>query len=253
MRSEHAILPGDKFGSWEVIGPASKANYYTCRCRCGTVRDVYKWNLSRGLTLSCGCISRNDAAKKASQKASENYAEKAKSKIGSTINGFKVLDVWKREMKGYSVYMCKAICPICKKETETYLNNLPKIKQCNACHKNNAVFLEDMRNEFLVSGSSLAAVKTVTNGRVWSNSTTGVNGVSYGRRGGYRAYITFKGKQYSLGTYKDIENAKAARKAAEDVIFREFLEENQGWESEIKEIVSEYKTKDLKERQRKSK
>ena len=249
MSSKHNLQAGDRFGSWEVISPASKPNYYTCKCTCGTVRDVYKWNLTRGLTLSCGCLFKEDSIKKAAKKVSENSAKKAKSKIGSIINGFKVLDVWQREMKGYKVYMCKAICPICGQETEAYLTNLPKMKQCSSCHKKNANFLQDMRKEFLVSGSSLAAAKSVQEGKIWSNSTTGINGVSYGRHGGYRAYITFKGKQYSLGAYKDIENAKAARKAAEDVIFGEFLKENQGWESKIKEIVSEYKAKDIKERQ----
>lgn len=65
---------------------------------------------------------------------------------------------------------------------------------------------------------------------------------------------------WACGTVKDVyrwnyylvaaySKRNQPRKAAEDAIFGKFLEENQGWKSKIKEIVSEYKAKDIKERQ----
>ena len=56
------------------------------------------------------------------------------------------------------------------------------------------------------------------------NSETKITGVSYMpkcRR--YRAYINFRRKQYYLGLYTDIEDAKNARKDAEEQIYGDFL------------------------------
>ncbi|WP_218146419.1 hypothetical protein [Megasphaera elsdenii] len=52
------------------------------------------------------------------------------------------------------------------------------------------------------------------------NSSTGITGVSVHRRSGrYRAYITVDRKQIGLGYYDDINDAIAARKAAEQKYF----------------------------------
>lgn len=55
----HQIQIGDKFGMLEVIaGPTYRANhakYWTCRCDCGTVKEVYQHRILTGTTKSCGC------------------------------------------------------------------------------------------------------------------------------------------------------------------------------------------------------
>src|SRR5882762_5920001 len=55
-------LTGRIFGCWTVVGRAPNVNKlakWTCRCMCGTVRDVYGGNLrkgrARGGSISCGC------------------------------------------------------------------------------------------------------------------------------------------------------------------------------------------------------
>ncbi|MBR1453449.1 MAG: hypothetical protein IJ593_02225 [Lachnospiraceae bacterium] len=49
-------LTGQRFGEWLVISRAP--NYkYTCKCSCGTVRDVFESNLLNGTSKSCGCKS----------------------------------------------------------------------------------------------------------------------------------------------------------------------------------------------------
>lgn len=48
-------LIGKQFGEWTVIEKAREARMYTCKCSCGTVKDVIKTNLLRGFTTSCGC------------------------------------------------------------------------------------------------------------------------------------------------------------------------------------------------------
>lgn len=43
------ISPGDRFGHWTVLAPSKERPYYfTCRCDCGTVKDVYRSSLLQG-------------------------------------------------------------------------------------------------------------------------------------------------------------------------------------------------------------
>ena len=50
-------LIGQHFGLWTVIGKSSKSNYWICKCQCGTIKDVFRGNLTQGKSKSCGCIS----------------------------------------------------------------------------------------------------------------------------------------------------------------------------------------------------
>jgi hypothetical protein len=40
---------------WTVLRPGDRQRYVTCRCDCGTVRDVFSGNLAAGSSTSCGC------------------------------------------------------------------------------------------------------------------------------------------------------------------------------------------------------
>lgn len=48
-------LTGRTFGKWIVLRKAEKTNYWHCKCECGTERDVFRGNLTQGLSKSCGC------------------------------------------------------------------------------------------------------------------------------------------------------------------------------------------------------
>ncbi|MDL2325331.1 hypothetical protein LJC61_09375 [Ruminococcaceae bacterium OttesenSCG-928-A16] len=62
------------------------------------------------------------------------------------------------------------------------------------------------------------------------NNTSGYTGVYRDpRSGNWQARITFQGKVYSLGAYKNIEDAAATRKIAEDEIWGNFLEWYDKW------------------------
>lgn len=52
-----------------------------------------------------------------------------------------------------------------------------------------------------------------------SNNSTGIPGVSVFRNGQYRAYISVGRKQIHLGFFDKLDDAKAARKAAEQRYF----------------------------------
>lgn len=79
------------------------------------------------------------------------------------------------------------------------------------------------------------------NGTVNKNSTTGVNGVTRSSSGGYRAYINFQRKQITLGSFTNLEDAVAARKAAEEELYGKVLEDNAGWEQRLSDAMAKFK------------
>lgn len=53
---DNSDMIGKKYGKWVVIGISEKPRYLTCKCECGTIRDVAKSSLTNGLSSCCGCI-----------------------------------------------------------------------------------------------------------------------------------------------------------------------------------------------------
>jgi len=59
MRKEQ-INPGQQFSKWTVTGGpsikgANHSKFWTCRCACGTEKEVRQDNLLSGKSGSCGC------------------------------------------------------------------------------------------------------------------------------------------------------------------------------------------------------
>ena len=51
-------ITGQTFGYLKVIGKSKKSNYWTCQCeKCGTIKDVFRGNLTQGASRSCGCVN----------------------------------------------------------------------------------------------------------------------------------------------------------------------------------------------------
>lgn len=53
-------LTGHRFGKWLVLKRADskKATKWSCLCDCGAAKDIDSTSLRRGLSTSCGCISK---------------------------------------------------------------------------------------------------------------------------------------------------------------------------------------------------
>ena len=78
------------------------------------------------------------------------------------------------------------------------------------------------KNRKLIDGTAVTQISKMT---LRSDNKTGVRGVIWVKsRQCYRASIGFKGKQYHLGNFHDLEKAKLARQEAEERIFGGFLE-----------------------------
>jgi hypothetical protein len=52
----NTIKPADVFTRWTVIRKSKTKHYWTCKCECGAVRDVYAYSLLKGASTSCGCL-----------------------------------------------------------------------------------------------------------------------------------------------------------------------------------------------------
>ena len=242
------ISPGDKFGRWTVLAPSKERPcYFTCRCECGTVKDVYRSNLLKGTSAGCpDCYHHSEAKKASYRKKSETILSKARQKyISQTVNGWCILDVLSPDGNRHGL-RCKAICPICGKPTVTDLAKITAknpIKKCAVCNHDLGKKSGTVHEVVYQDGSSLASVKKRLDGTTNRNSTTKVNGVSRRPDGRYRAYINFKRKQVNLGRYDTLEDAAAARKAAEAVIYGEYLDVHKGWEDRLKEELEKLKNK----------
>lgn len=59
-------LEGKRFGRWlvvEYVGRGTGGSHYRCVCDCGTERIVFRGNLLRGKTVSCGCAKAKNISK----------------------------------------------------------------------------------------------------------------------------------------------------------------------------------------------
>lgn len=56
-----------KFGKWTVLSFAKKTDktvFFTCRCECGTEREISSYKLKNGASKSCGCSRQKDVTNK---------------------------------------------------------------------------------------------------------------------------------------------------------------------------------------------
>lgn len=92
------------------------------------------------------------------------------------------------------------------------------------CYKKDVISknMKKNREKSYIDGTSINAI---TN-KVRSDNTSGVKGIYWNKRQkNWVVRIGFKGKRYYVGAFKDLEDAKAARKEAEEKLYKPFLEE----------------------------
>lgn len=151
---------------------------------------------------------------------------------GKKFNRLTVLGLGKRNSSGQIQWKCKCNCGNIVFATTTYLKT-GHTKSCGCLNKENASkrlksnsFVEAKnnyrKNNFLLEDTSLSLINPK---HLRKNNKTGVNGVYWDNKlKKYRARITVKGKSISLGCFKDLEEAKKARKLAEDKYYKPILD-----------------------------
>ncbi|TGA99969.1 hypothetical protein E4665_03195 [Sporolactobacillus shoreae] len=208
-------ITGQRFGRLIAVQEVSSKGHhrcYLCTCDCGNTKIVPMDNLRNGKTKSCGCLNREMTS--------------SKNTIDLTGKRFGRLTVLRRS-GGHHKTQTKAIwtCQCdCGNVVDVLSTNLTRgeTKSCSCWKKDNgyALFQYD-RSHLLVDGVFFPLLKS----RVRFDNPTGVKGITIDRASGkYRASITIRRKRIYLGRYAKLQDAVRARKIAEDIYHKPYLE-----------------------------
>lgn len=204
---------GDRFGRLVITAKLPSINkngklipMYECRCDCGGVVEVNGNTLGKGRS-SCGCLQ-----------------DESRRKDIAPGTRFGKLEVIKRtEEKKHKCYMylCKCDCG----EEKLFRSDMLRSGEVNSCGcLHDHLFRTNVKKAYaknFVEGTNIPKIASNTLPR---NNTSGIKGVRWHSRAGkWQASITFKGKDYHLGYYTELEEADKIRKIAEKELFGEFL------------------------------
>lgn len=93
---------GNRYGRWTVIGAPEIRNgksYVLCRCDCGTERPVYALSLEGETSKSCGCLRREEAARR-----------RTLDLTGQVFGRLSAIRVDSQTPHGDFVWLCKCEC-----------------------------------------------------------------------------------------------------------------------------------------------
>lgn len=134
MESTLIDLTGQRFGRWTVIGRGEnrkKRVFWTCKCDCGTIKDVASKSLRFGNSKSCGCFRK------------ENKGRPANSFSRNTLISSEKKRKVKCERCGGAIYTAATVnipryCSTCRhmmKDESTPIDRLnnPDIRKCRTC------------------------------------------------------------------------------------------------------------------------
>ncbi|MCD7763972.1 MAG: AP2 domain-containing protein [Lachnospiraceae bacterium] len=223
-KKRHTIKPGDELGNAvflerKTINAEAVTHGWLCRCKlCGSEFFSYtaQYNVAMDGCPQCRKLVYNERIK---QDMIARWSEHIGERHGElVINGIHL-----ERYKEHNIAVAECHCD-CGKDT-----NIPIVRilqgiatTCGHNTDKNLGIGHKMVKEAAVDGTCVLAI--MPDRQVNKNSTTGHKGISQMKNGYYRAYINFRRKQYYLGTYKDIDKAIEARKAAEKEIYGSFLD-----------------------------
>lgn len=214
---------GKDYGAFQIISidenyPTKNRHYITKCLNCGKVFSLTGQNILK--YQNRGCL---DCRKNENREKREDDARKY---IGKTYGDLEIIGLSGiQEKSNRSVVMMACRCHKCQKITEVPLPRLKSggAKECAKCAQKNL----KMGGEIVKSASIDGTLITAIDGRRKKNknNSSGYNGISWSKQTSkWRAYINFRRKQYSLGSYDKIEDAINARKSAEKEIYGSFLD-----------------------------
>lgn len=206
-------LMGQTFGDLKVVGRSrkqtSEGECWTCLCKCGYTCEATTTELRSGKKTHCGCETEKNYA----------YVDITNQKFGRLTA---LYPTQKRARNGSVIWHLRCDCG---KEVDVSYNDVVYANQISCgCQKKEH---DQALRTFLthVDGTSVDMLRSK---KIPTDNTTGYRGV-YLTRGKYIAKIVFQKKQYFLGTYENIEDAAAARKEAEEILFDGVAEHYQKW------------------------
>lgn len=215
-------LKGRHFGEWEVLYRSENRNekvMWTCRCSCGTLRDIPARDLKKGKTRSC-------------QGTIHNLPHSRRDLTGKTFGGLKVLHVTnQRDYKGSVMWHCK--CAKCGGE-KNFSEDALVHKGYKSCGCDQYSFGKELPKRLHYhNGTSLEAI--ALDRKVRSDSKSGVIGVYEQKNGTYCSGITFQGKKYYLGKFQTLGAASIAYRRAKKTLHGGFIKAYNAWVESGKE------------------
>lgn len=230
------IYVGATFNYWTVIDDSYSNNVCRCRCKCGEEKEVDNYSLIIGESTSCGCYKKSDEFLKKmgdSHKKYNDYVINDKYVIMYTtknepflvdIEDFgKVKNIcWSKNGAGYLTGNAGDNRTVM---LHRYIMDCPDDMDVDHKHGSSTKF--DNRRSNLRIGTK---AENMRNTQKPITNTSGYKGVYWNKsRQLWVAQIACginskngKKKCYYLGSYKNIEDAIAARKAGEEKYFGEW-------------------------------
>jgi len=213
-------LSGKRFGRLTVESeaepyrsPAGKpTRRWRCSCDCGRECVVLQNQLTAGKARSCGCLQRETAAEKAADLTGQRFGR-------WTVIERAVLP--KRDSSGaVNGWLCECDCGTRRVVlARNLVSGSSRSCGCDTAQKAALRIKSDGENVLgFHEGTALSAISPER--KINSNNTSGVKGVYWSaREGAWVAKIMVKGKSITIGRFSRLEDAAAARRAAEDEYF----------------------------------
>lgn len=206
VRPRQKDMTGERYGKLVCLYPEEKRSksggtIWRCRCDCGKECSVPRAQLVNGYTLSCGCLSHPPL----------------KDYVGKKFGELTVLS-YAGKRRGQHYWHCRCECGNTCDVGQTKLQNGVSVS-CGCIRERKRK--ETMKFD---DGTCVRMLEDMLSGKLRSSNTSGYTGVTWQPKiKKWRAKIVFKGKSYSLGLYKEKEEAIEARKRGE-LMFREFVD-----------------------------
>lgn len=209
-------LIGQRFGRLVVLSDAPRGEkyphqkWYHCLCDCGNTIDLYTNALTSGAYRSCGCLQRESRFKD----------------ISGEVRGHLTALQPTGEVKNSSaVWEWRCVCGKIIRATEQNVGQTGRTS-CGCMRKplniEQAKHMQEESKKYYVDGTNILSISS---GKIASNNTSGVRGVTWHRRRHrWQARIIFKGQKIHLGYFEKLEDAAKARALAEEKYFAPEIE-----------------------------
>lgn len=204
-KKKSKIKIGDKFNRWTVlknVGIIKACTHFRCRCKCGNIRIVSVSHLSSGHTKSCGCLKRERLVTHGMTGTPTYY-----SWVGMIQRCYNSNNIRYENYGGRGITVCQEW----RKSFEVFFKDLGKRPQGLTIERidNNLGYFKENCKWATYTEQNL-------NRKIQKNNKTGIKGVSWDARcQKYRVTLKINYKQYDIGHFKNLEDAKVARIAAE--------------------------------------
>ncbi|WCH46367.1 hypothetical protein [Lysinibacillus sp. OF-1] len=211
-------LTGQKYGRLTVIKEVERKGYtrrWQCKCDCGNERVVVvtQPNLRNNHTTSCGCVRKEKAS-----------ISNSKDLVSKRFGKLTVVQSTDKRINRKIVWECKCDCgELTNVSTDKLL--LGTTTSCGCARVDAGIQVQQkLQTDLTVDG---VIIPTLTR-KARIDNKTGVKGVSLvPLKNGtekYKAMISIKGKTIYLGRFDTLEEAKIARKKAEEHYHKPYID-----------------------------